>query len=189
MKERPTLETTRLLLRPFTLGDAQDVQRLAGDREIASTTLNVPHPYADGMAEQWIGTHQEKYERGERVNFAIVRRADSVLLGAIGLRIDPQHTHAELGYWLGTPYWNAGYCTEAARTVVAYGFERLGLHRIHASHMTRNPASGRVLQKLGMRYEGCLRQHVNKWEVFEDLALYGILKSEYVSPNPCEGHL
>src|SRR5262252_1209729 len=74
MKERPTLETTRLILRPFTLGDARDVQRLAGDREVASTTLNVPHPYEDGMAEQWIGTHQEKYERGELVNFAIVRR-------------------------------------------------------------------------------------------------------------------
>ncbi len=188
MKERPTLETTRLILRPFTLGDARDVQRLAGDREIASTTLNVPHPYEDGMAEQWIGTHQEKYERGELVNFAIVRRADNALLGAMGLRITQQHTHAELGYWLGKPYWNAGYCTEAAHAVVAYGFEGLGLHRIHASHMTRNPASGRVMQKIGMRYEGCLRQHVHKREVFEDLALYGILKSEYVSDNQREGH-
>jgi len=61
MKESPTLETTRLILRPFTVADAPDVQRLAGDREIASSTLNVPHPYEDGMAEQWIGTHQEKY--------------------------------------------------------------------------------------------------------------------------------
>jgi RimJ/RimL family protein N-acetyltransferase len=189
MKERPILETPRLILRPFTLSDARDVQHLAGDREIASTTLNVPHPYEDGMAEQWIGTHQEKYERGELVNFAIVRRADNALLGAIGLRITQQHAHAELGYWLGKPYWNAGYCTEAAHVVVAYGFERLGLQRIHASHMTRNPASGRVMQKLGMRYEGCLRQHVNKWEVFEDLALYGILQSEYVAPTPREGYL
>ena len=189
MKERPTLETTRLILRPFTVADAPDVQRLAGDREIASTTLNVPHPYEDGMAEQWIGTHQAKYESGELVNFAIVRHADNALIGAIGLRINQQHTHAELGYWIGKSYWNAGYCTEAAHAVVAYGFEGLGLQRIHASHMTRNPASGRVLQKLGMTYEGCLRQHVNKWEVFEDLALYGILKSEDVSPNPREGHL
>jgi RimJ/RimL family protein N-acetyltransferase len=109
-------------------------------------------------------------------------------MGAIGLRITPQHTHAELGSWLGTPYWNAGYGTEAAHAVVVYGFERLGLHRLHASHMTRNPASGRVLQKIGMRAEGCLRQHVKKWEVFEDLALYGILRSEYGSPTPREGH-
>src|SRR5262249_14456697 len=147
MKERPTLETTRLILRPFTSADAPDVQRLAGDREIASTTLNVPHPYEDGMAEQWIGTHQAKYESGELVNFAIVRRADNTLMGAIGLRINQQHTHAELGYWLGQPYWNAGYCTEAAHAVVAYGLERLGLHRIHASQMTRHPASGPVKGK------------------------------------------
>src|SRR5215211_660188 len=98
MKERPTLETTRLILRLFTVADAQDVQRLAGEREVASTTLNVPHPYEDGMAEQWIGTHQEQYERGELVNFAIVRCADNTLIGAIGLRINQQHTHAELGY-------------------------------------------------------------------------------------------
>jgi|SRR5882672_11216998 len=189
MKERPTLETTRLILRPFTVADAPDVQRLAGDREIASTTLNVPHPYADGMAEQWISTHQAKYESGELANFAIVRRADNTLIGAIGLRINQQHTHAELGYWIGKPYWNAGYCTEAAHAVVAYGFEGLGLHRIHASHLTRNPASGRVMQKIGMYYEGCLRQHVNKWEVFEDLALYGILRGEYVSHPRRQGHL
>ena len=189
MPERPTLTTARLVLRPLTVADAPDVQRLAGEREVASTTLNIPHPYEPGMAEQWISTHQGAYERGELVNFAIGLRVDNALLGAIGLRIDQQHTHAELGYWLGKPYWNAGYCTEAAHAVVAYGFESLGLHRIHASHMTRNPASGRVMQKIGMRYEGCLRQHVNKWEVFEDLALYGILKSEYVSPNPREGHL
>ncbi len=189
MKERPTLETARLLLRPFTVADAPEVQRLAGDRDIASTTLNVPHPYEDGMAEQWIGTHQEKYERGELVNFAIVRRADNALMGAIGLRITPQYVHAELGYWLGKPYWNAGYCTEVAHAVVAYGFEVLGLHRLHASHMTRNPASGRVMQKIGMRYEGCSHQHVIKWGVFEDLAIYGILQSEYVLHTPREGHL
>jgi RimJ/RimL family protein N-acetyltransferase len=62
---------------------------------------------------------------------------------------------------------------------VTYGFETLALHRIHAYHMTRNPASGRVMQKIGMRYEGCLRQHICKWGVFEDAAVYGILKSEF----------
>jgi ribosomal-protein-alanine N-acetyltransferase len=187
MKERPTLETDRLILRPFTLTDAPDVQRLAGERDVASTTRNIPHPYADGMAEQWIRTHQEQFEHGAVVNFAIVLRADNMLIGAIGLRINPQDGNAELGYWIGKPYWNHGYCTEAAHAVVGYGFEVLGLHRIHASYLTRNPASGRVMQKLGMTSEGCLRQHVNKWEVFENLALYGILRSEYVSHKPRKG--
>ena len=178
MQERPTLETVRLVLRPFTVADAPDVQRLAGEREVASTTLNIPHPYEAGMAEQWINTHHEVYKRGEGVSFAIVRRVDHVLIGAIGLRLQQSHARTELGYWIGIPFWRQGYCTEAAQAVVRYGFEVLGLHRIYATHITRNPASGRVMQKLGMTYEGCARQHVQKWGVFEDLAMYGILRSE-----------
>ncbi len=179
MNERPTIETRRLTLRPFCLADAPAVQRLAGDRDIASTTQQIPHPYEDGMAEEWIGTHQGHYERGEAITFAIVRRSDNALMGAVGLRIDQQHRHAELGAWIGKPFWNQGYCTEADAAVLRYGFEELGLNRIYAGHFKRNPASGRVMQKIGMAHEGCLRQHIEKWGTFEDLELYGIPKSEY----------
>ncbi|MDH4136505.1 MAG: GNAT family N-acetyltransferase [Anaerolineae bacterium] len=181
MAERPELTTERLLLRPFTLADALVVRRLAGARDIASTTLNIPHPYEDGMAEEWISTHQQKFERGELINFAIVLRNHGRLIGAIGLVINQQHESAELGYWIGKPYWGNGYCTEAAKAVLHYGFTVLGLNRIHASHFSRNLASGRVMEKIGMKYEGCSRQHVKKWGVFEDLKWYAILKSEYES--------
>lgn len=87
MKERPTLDTVRLRLRPFTLADAPDVQRLAGERAIADTTANIPHPYLDGMAEQWITTHQGRFEAGELVNVAITRRDGNILIGAIGLMV------------------------------------------------------------------------------------------------------
>ena len=83
-----------------------------------------------------------------------------------------------MGYWMGVPYWNHGYCSEAARALVAHGFQQMGLHRIYAFHFVRNPASGRVMQKAGMTYEGTLRQHVKKWERYEDLTAYGILRSE-----------
>lgn len=152
MNERPILETTRLVLRPFTLADASDVQRLAGARAIASTTLNIPHPYEDGMAEQWIRTHQERYEKGELVNFALVLRTNHIFLGAMELQINQQYASAELGYWIGQPFWRQGYCTEAARAVLGYGFELLELNRVHASYLTRNPASRRVMQKIGMAY-------------------------------------
>ena len=181
MKERPTLETERLVLRPFDLSDAPDVQRLAGAKEIASTTLNIPHPYEDGVAELWLSTHQGHFERSEMVNFAITLRESGTLIGAVGLGLNQRHERAELGYWIGVPYWNHGYCTEAARAVVAYGFEVLGLHRICASHFDRNPTSGRVMQKIGMTREGCLRHHVKKWDAFEDLVYYGILREEYES--------
>jgi RimJ/RimL family protein N-acetyltransferase len=99
MKECPTLETIRLILRPFTLGDARDVQRLAGGREVAATTLHVPHPYVDGMAEQWIGTHQEQYERGELVTFAIVRRArpHPPPVGQAGVKASMKETQCKSG--------------------------------------------------------------------------------------------
>jgi RimJ/RimL family protein N-acetyltransferase len=86
---------------------------------------------------------------------------------------------AELGYWIGKPYWNAGLCTEAGRVILRYAFSELCLMRVHAVHLTRNPASGRVLQKLGMRHEGCRRGHVMKWGRLEDIELYGLLREEW----------
>ena len=181
MKEQPTLKTERLILRPFSLADAPDVLDLAGERDIASTTLNIPHPYEPGMAETWITGHAEAFDRDETVTFALVRRADKTFIGAMGLRLELEHRLAELGYWVGKPYWNQGYATEAATALVGYGFKELGLNRIYASHLTRNPASGRVMQKVGMVHEGQLRQHILKWGVFEDLEIYAILRSDYQS--------
>ncbi|TSC78425.1 MAG: GCN5-related N-acetyltransferase [Parcubacteria group bacterium Gr01-1014_33] len=106
MKEYPSLTTKRLILRGFTPNDAKDIQRLAGDKDIASATLSVPYPYEDGMAEQWISTHQDDLEKGLRPRFAIAAKQDvPYLIGAIGLHIDPEHQRAELGYWIGKPYW------------------------------------------------------------------------------------
>ena len=85
MKQRPQLHTERLFLRPFVLADAKDVQRLAGDPAIADTTFNIPHPYVDGMAEQWIAPHHACFEAGEEVHFAIVLHDAEALVGAISL--------------------------------------------------------------------------------------------------------
>jgi len=179
MREIPTLETSRLILRPFTLGDAADVKRLAGDFSIADTTQNIPHPYEDGMAEQWIGRHQEDYNAGKGLTFAIADRNGGHLIGAISLmKIESEH-QAELGYWIGKPFWNRGFCTEAGAAILRYAFLSLGLNRVHVSHMSRNPASGRVIRKLGFTHEGCRKQHVRKWGKFEDLELYGLLKQDW----------
>jgi RimJ/RimL family protein N-acetyltransferase len=184
MTKQPELRTERLFLRPFTVADAPVVQQLAGDRDIASPTLNIPHPYEDGVAEGWISTHQQQLEAGKSVTFAIVLRKDGALIGSISLmEIDRQYEHAELGYWIGKPYWNSGYCTEAAEAILHYGFAVLDLNRIHAYHFGRNPASGRVMEKIGMTREGCRRQHVKKWGAFEDLEMYAILKDEYETQN------
>ena len=184
MRTAPPLLTERLILRSLTLEDAADVQRLAGDRDIALMTVAIPHPYEDGMAEAWIRSCSEDYEKDEGLNFAITLKADKNLIGAIGLELEREHERAELGYWIGKPYWNCGYATEAVRAVVAYSFKVLKLNRIYAYHFTRNPASGRVLEKIGMHAEGCRRQHTKKWGNFEDSIGYGMLKSDFDSGAP-----
>ncbi|MBI4727675.1 GNAT family N-acetyltransferase [candidate division TA06 bacterium] len=179
MSQIPEITTSRLILRPFTLSDAPEVQKLAGRLEIADTTMNLPHPYPDGAAESWIGTHQKTWELGSGLTLAITLKDSGQVIGAIGLTINKDHNRAEMGYWVAVPHWGKGYCTEAARALLDYGFSGLKLNKIYATHLVRNPASGKVMQNIGMKYEGCLRQHVKKWDKFEDLAYYGVLKSEY----------
>jgi len=181
VSEQPILRTQRLVLRPFVVDDALGVQVLAGAREIADTTLHIPHPYPAGAAEQWIATHPVTWDAGMGATYAVTDTGTGVLMGAVGLTITPAHAHAELGYWLGVPYWNRGYCTEAANAVVDFGFTQLGLHRIQAHYLTRNAASGRVMQKLGMRSEGVSRHAVRKHDRFEDLELYAILADEWIA--------
>lgn len=181
----PTFQTARLTIGPFLLADGPAVQKLAGHPEIARTTAHIPHPYPDGAAEKWIATHHDDFEEGTGVVFAI-RETGGSLIGAIGLTIDRENRRAELGYWLGLPFWGHGYCTEAARRVVEYGFHDLGLQKIHAHHLGGNPASGRVMEKIGMTREGCLRQHIWKNGVFDDFVAWSILRDEFpaVSPFP-----
>ncbi len=177
--ESPVLNTPRLVLRPLELGDASALQLLAGDLRVAETTLHVPHPYEDGMAERFIRRQADVYANGTMVNFAVTLRESGALIGVIGIGLMRVFNRGELGYWIGFPYWNQGYCTEAGRAVVAYGFDVLKLNRIEARHFARNPASGRVMQKLGMQREGVLRQHVQRWGRYENMVVYAILREEY----------
>ncbi len=172
--------TKRLLLRPFVSDDVEDVCRLAGDRQIADTTAAIPHPYEPRMAEDWIAGHEEQRLRGITLNWAVTLADGGDLVGATSLmNVDRETGLAELGYWVGRSFWGRGYCTEAARAVLAHGFDIIGLERIHAHHMSRNPASGAVLEKIGMIHEGAMRRHMPRWGVLEDIELYGILCTDY----------
>jgi [ribosomal protein S5]-alanine N-acetyltransferase len=179
MHDIPTLEGAQLYLRPFRLGDATEVQHLAGNRLIADTTLNIPHPYPDGLAEEWISKHPATFNEGKGVTFAITRKNEGALVGAISLMQMIKGHQAELGYWISSNHWNQGICTEAGMAILQYAFRDLGLVRVYARHLTRNPASGRVMQKLGMRHEGTQRGHEIRWGKLEDIELYGILKQEF----------
>jgi ribosomal-protein-alanine N-acetyltransferase len=152
---------------------------MAGAREIADTTVSIPHPYDLDHALAWIGHQRRESVRGRATNFAIRLLPDSPLIGCAGLRdIDREHLQAELGFWIGREWWGNGYAREAGAEVLRFGFEDLGLNRICAHHMARNPAAGRVLLHIGMQREGLLRERVRKWGVYEDVVLYAMLRAD-----------
>ena len=185
MIEIPRVETQRLVLRPLGLDDARDVQVLAGDFAIADTTARIPHPYEDGMAEAWIASLAEAIQPRQEWVFGIEESASGCLMGTVGLVSPGEDGDAELGYWIGRPYWNQGFATEAARVVVDFGFEHAGIARVHAHHFSRNPASGRVLQKLGFRHGGMRRNFEIAPGRIEDVELYALAKKEWQTlPRP-----
>ncbi len=175
----PKLETGRLVLRAFELTDAPTVQRLAGASQIADTTVNIPHPYPNGLAEEWIASHVENFQTGKELVLAITLKSSYEIIGTIGLVLDDINNKAELGYWIGTDYWNMGYATEAAKEIIRFGFDEMNLNKIFAHYMARNPASGKVMEKIGMQKEGFLREHIIKFNCYEDLYFYSILKKDY----------
>jgi len=163
-------------LRPWKAEDKAALVRNGNNRKVwRNLTEMFPHPYTEADAQNFIAGTQEEFSSGSGLRLSIVLRESDTLCGGVGLRIEADHRRAELGYWIGVPYWGRYYATEAAAAMVNYGFDTLGLHRIFAGHVANNLASARVLQKIGMRHEGCQRGHILKWGEFLDLELYGIL--------------
>lgn len=176
----PVLETERLILRLPELIDVPRIQMLVSERDVAATTLNIPHPYPENGAVEWFERQQALAEAGNpNQTFAIILKSENQFIGSLAVRVNRDHANAELGYWIGKPYWGQGYMSEAVKRVLRYGFEELRLHRIYSNHFGHNPASGRVMQKAGMTYEGTFPQHILKWGEFVDLVHYGITRADY----------
>ena len=136
------LETKRLTLRPLRGSDAGAVIALAGDADVARMTARIPHPYSLDQARAWIAQIPESGE----VVFAVVH--EGALIGCAGYMPEDDGC-AEFGYWIGKPHWNNGFATEAARAVARHAFVTGKIQTLMAGHFTDNPASARVLQKLG----------------------------------------
>ena len=172
----------RLLLDAPSDDDVAALVELAGDVAIADTTISVPHPLDEGVAREWLATLAQAVELGSAEHFAIREAAGRPLVGMVSLRgIDREHDQVELSFWIGRPFWGRGYATEAAGAAVDRAFDVLGMNRIVAHHMVRNPASGRVLARLGFRQEGLLRERVKKWGVYEDVVLMALLRRDRVA--------
>src|SRR3954465_1516583 len=111
------LRTERLILCPYREQDIPALVRLLGDREVAATTLRIPHPYTEADARAFL-----KAQESPASKFGMFEVSSGDLVGGIGLGVEERHHHAELGYWVGVPYWGKGYATEAAREMLRHGF-------------------------------------------------------------------
>jgi [ribosomal protein S5]-alanine N-acetyltransferase len=176
------LSTPRLWLQPLKDDDAEAMTRLLQAPEIASSAAGIPYPFSIQDAYAWIKESSETARYGTGFTLGVFREPDAVFIGSVALSIWPQHRRGEIGYWFGKPYWGQGYATEAAARVLQAGFEDLGLNRIQANCYPRNAASARVMQKIGMAYEGSAREFLlNPLNgTYEDLDFYAVLAAEFV---------
>ena len=146
------LESERLLLRPPEFRDVPAITTWIGDWDVAKNLASVPHPYREADAREFVSRMVMHKARGEAFCFAIVRKTDDVFMGCCGLTL--KDGRFELGYWLGKPFWGQGYATEAAKKAVSFAFRELKAETLWAGWYHDNPASGRVLEKLGGRPNG-----------------------------------
>ncbi len=143
---KPPLKTKRLALRALTSADAPRVAELAGDWDIARMTARIPHPYGMHAAEDWMETIADD-------EFVRAIDLDGELIGLIGYSKTDDGS-GEIGYWIGRPWWGRGYATEAGSALVRHCFRIARLPRLTCCHFVDNPASRRVIEKLGFKESG-----------------------------------
>lgn len=150
-------------------------------KEIYDTTLNIPYPYSEQHADDWLTRRIEsRAKQTQEVSFAL-RNSAGQMIGVVSSdshQIGTSH-RAEIGYWLAFPYWGRGLMTDAVRAYVKYAFTELQLLRLTAHVFEFNPGSIRVLEKNGFQLEGHLRKHVRKEGRLFDVRFYGLLKDEW----------
>ena len=173
--EKRTITTERLILRPFELSDAENCYKHCNNYNIYKSTLYLPYPYPIESALSWIPTHKENFDNDVSYEFAITDKATGEFFGAIGLSNNKNHKNGELGYWIGEEFWNKGYGTEAVKAVIEFAFSEKKLHKVMGKYFASNSASGKVMEKAGMSYEGTLVDHIIKEDNFETLVYYGII--------------
>jgi ribosomal-protein-alanine N-acetyltransferase len=178
-KKYPILETRRLLLRRIEPLDARAIYRLAQDAEITRYVAWEPHKTLRDTKE-YIRLFNEEYQKGVCFDFVIAAKKRDEVLGLIGcVDIDETNKSLEIGYWLGREFWNNGYMTEALTALIDFCFRDLDMERLSAKHFEENAASGRVMQKAGMTFEGPLRKAEFVKGRYWNIKVYSILREDW----------
>ncbi len=178
-KENVMLETERLLMREFVEEDWGAVFAYQS-HPLYLRYYELTHRTEDDVrAFVQMLIDQQKEQPRTKFQLALVLKTKKQLIGNCGIRVnDPDQREANIGYEVNSRYWGQGYATEAARTILRFGFEELGMHRVWSWCMAENVASARVLEKIGMRFEGRLREKEFFKGRWHDHLLYAILDHE-----------
>ena len=178
LKNLPTLQTDRLILRKTTPGDAEAVFAYASDPEVTRYVIWETHRSIED-SRAFLDLATSKYESGGEPDWGIVYKGDHRFVGTCGIvSWEPHHARAELGYALSRDYWGRGLMAEAVCAMISFGFNKMNLNRIEARCIAENVASARVMEKAGMIYEGTLRQRELIKGEHRDIKVYSVLRDE-----------
>lgn len=183
MSKPVTILTERLSLGAILAKDIPSIIKYAGAAEVAEHLLNMPHPYYEMDAIFWLNLAHQGWQDKSKYIFGIRLQETQEIIGGVGLHVESRYDRAELGYWIGVPFWGKGYMTEAVAAVLKFGFVEGGLNKIFAVHDIENPVSGRVMSKNGMIKEGELKDHIKIRGAYKNIAQYGLTKTAYDAMN------
>ncbi|MEK5491110.1 GNAT family protein [Paenibacillus sp. FSL R7-0297] len=173
-------ETNRLLIREFRSEDVQRVHEYASDPAVAKYMIWGPNSLEDTRSYIRLTLDMQQQESRQGFEYAVVLKQGNVLIGGCGIHISGEG-QGEIGYCYNRSYWGQGIASEAAAVLLEWGFNDLNLHRIYATCRPENTGSARVMQRIGMVYEGHLREHMRHKGKWLDSYQYSILKDEYMA--------
>ncbi|WP_143319806.1 GNAT family N-acetyltransferase [Clostridium sp. HBUAS56010] len=176
------LETDRLILRPFQQEDAKDMYNNWASSEAVTKYVTWPAHESMDQTEMILKIWVKNYVDPKCYQWCLEYKENGEAIGSMGVvGMDETIDAVEIGYCIGESYWHRGITTEALRAVVQFLFEKAECNRISARHDTKNPNSGKVMNKAGLQYEGTLVQAGKNNEGVCDLAVYGLTKAMYIS--------
>lgn len=175
----PKIVTERLILRQMKVSDSSDMFEYASQKELTRYLTWTAHPNED-YTKEYLKYLQTRYAAGDFYDFAVTLKDSGKMIGTCGFtRFNTAHNSAEIGYVINPAYQGIGIATEAARAVLDFGFSELKLHRIEARHMVGNDASHKVMEKLGMKTDGTLREAYYVNGSYRTVTVCSILSCEF----------
>lgn len=179
----PELITSKLKLRKIRPSDISSLLKYCNNKNISDQIINIPYPYLEEDAIFRMNFILQGFKNKERYVFAITFKDNEELIGEIGLHLDKTNNSAQFGYWIAEPFWSKGIASEATAGILKFGFEKLSLNKIYATHYPDNVASGKVMQNNKMIKEAEMKEHYRINDTYKNVFQYRLTKKEYEELN------